>query len=157
MHALYRDFTAPGGGANLRVIVAGPEAEIENALGDIVPPLAVSLAGVAIIAARGDPGALLGLRLNPSDGIILLGYGDYRDYAQRLGQLAQQGTHFVRWGAAQAGQSEVVVGCDNISGGRMTTEHLIARGRRQPSFPRLCSVRGHRARPGRYRENQARC
>lgn len=69
-----------------------------------------------------------------ADGIILLGYGDYRDYAQRLGQLAQQGTHFVRWGAVQPGQQEVVVGCDNVEGGRAVTQHLIDRGRRHIAF-----------------------
>ena len=69
-----------------------------------------------------------------ADGIILLGYGDYRDYAQRLGQLAQQGTHFVRWGAVQPGQQEVVVGCDNVEGGRAVTQHLIDRGRRRIAF-----------------------
>ncbi len=69
-----------------------------------------------------------------ADGIILLGYGDYRDYAQRLGQLAQQGTHFVRWGAVQPGQQEVVVGCDNVEGGRAVTRHLIDRGRRRIAF-----------------------
>lgn len=69
-----------------------------------------------------------------ADGIILLGYGDYRDYAQRLGQLAEQGTHFVRWGAVQPGQQEVVVGCDNIEGGRGVTRHLIDGGRRQIAF-----------------------
>lgn len=53
LHALYRDFTAPGGGSNLRVTVAGPEAEIEDALGGIVPPLAISLfvLGVGLIFA----------------------------------------------------------------------------------------------------------
>jgi drug/metabolite transporter (DMT)-like permease len=49
--------------------------------------LAVSLAGVAIIAARGEPGALLALRLNPSDGIILLavfGWGIYSVLLRRI-------------------------------------------------------------------------
>lgn len=69
-----------------------------------------------------------------ADGIILLGYGDYRDYAQRLGQLAEQGTHFVRWGAVQPGQPEVVVGCDNFEGGRAVTRHLIDRGRSRIAF-----------------------
>lgn len=89
-----------------------------------------------------------------ADGIILLGYGDYRDYAQRLGQLAQQGTHFVRWGAVQPGQPEVVVGCDNVEGGRAITRHLIDRGcsriafigqagKGSPEF--LDRYRGHKA------------
>lgn len=69
-----------------------------------------------------------------ADGIILLGYGDYREVAPRLAQLAQQGTHFVRWGAVQAGSHETVVGCDNVEGGRIVTHHLIARGRRRIAF-----------------------
>jgi DNA-binding LacI/PurR family transcriptional regulator len=69
-----------------------------------------------------------------ADGLILLGYGDYRDYAQRLGQLAEQGTHFVRWGAVQPGQQETVVGCDNVEGGREVTAHLIERGRSRIAF-----------------------
>jgi DNA-binding LacI/PurR family transcriptional regulator len=69
-----------------------------------------------------------------ADGLILLGYGDYDEYAQRLGQLAAQGTHFVRWGSVKPGAAEVVVGCDNIAGGRAVTEHLIARGRRDIAF-----------------------
>ncbi len=49
--------------------------------------LAVSLAGVAIIAARGEPAALLALRLNLSDGIILLavfGWGIYSVLLRRI-------------------------------------------------------------------------
>lgn len=69
-----------------------------------------------------------------ADGLILLGYGDYRDYAQRLGQLARQGTHFVRWGSVQAGAPETVVGCDNFDGGRLATHHLIERGRTSIAF-----------------------
>lgn len=49
--------------------------------------LAVSLAGVATIAARGDPAALLALRLNPADGIILLavlGWGIYSVLLRRI-------------------------------------------------------------------------
>jgi DNA-binding LacI/PurR family transcriptional regulator len=69
-----------------------------------------------------------------ADGILLLGYGDYRDYAQRLGQLAEQGTHFVRWGAVQPGQQEIVVGCDNQQGGQAVTRHLIERGRSSIAF-----------------------
>ena len=69
-----------------------------------------------------------------ADGLILLGYGDYRDYAQRLGQLAEQGTHFVRWGSVQPGAPEVVIGCDNAEGARLATHHLIERGRRAIAF-----------------------
>ena len=34
-----------------------------------------------------------------ADGIILLGYGDYTDYEEKLVQLIEQETCFVRWGA----------------------------------------------------------
>jgi DNA-binding LacI/PurR family transcriptional regulator len=56
-----------------------------------------------------------------ADGLILLGYGDYDEYALRLAQLADQGTHFVRWGSVQPGAAETVVGCDNVAGGRAVT------------------------------------
>jgi DNA-binding LacI/PurR family transcriptional regulator len=69
-----------------------------------------------------------------ADGIILLGYGDYDEYALRLEQLVAQGTHFVRWGSVQPDAAEIVVGCDNVSGGRAVTDHLIARGRREIAF-----------------------
>jgi len=69
-----------------------------------------------------------------ADGLILLGYGDYDEYALRLAQLGEQGTHFVRWGSVQKGAAETVVGCDNVAGGRAVTEHLIAHGRREIAF-----------------------
>ena len=49
--------------------------------------LAVSLTGVVVIAARGDLSALLSLRLNPSDGIVLLavlGWGVYSVLLRRI-------------------------------------------------------------------------
>jgi DNA-binding LacI/PurR family transcriptional regulator len=69
-----------------------------------------------------------------ADGLILLGYGDYHDYAQRLELLIGQGTHFVRWGSVQPGARETVVGCDNVQGGRDVTQHLIERGRTRIAF-----------------------
>lgn len=69
-----------------------------------------------------------------ADGLILLGYGDYRDYRERLSRLAEQGTHFVRWGSAVTGQPEVVVGCDNAMGGHAVTRHLIGNGRTRIAF-----------------------
>ena len=35
---------------------------------------------------------------NRADGLILLGYGDYTTYAERLRRLTDSGTHFVIWG-----------------------------------------------------------
>ncbi|MBK7160963.1 MAG: LacI family DNA-binding transcriptional regulator [Sphingomonadales bacterium] len=70
-----------------------------------------------------------------ADGIILLGYGDYELYQPKLEQLIQQGTHFVRWGMV-GGQDEMgtTIGCDNIDGGRLAAEHLIAHGRKHIAF-----------------------
>ncbi|HEY7640338.1 MAG TPA: LacI family DNA-binding transcriptional regulator [Steroidobacteraceae bacterium] len=76
-----------------------------------------------------------------ADGIILLGYGDYLEYRQRLEQLVRQGTHFVRWGAVLEGQPGLSVGCDNYNGGREATQHLLALGRRSIAF--LGGASGH--------------
>jgi DNA-binding LacI/PurR family transcriptional regulator len=69
-----------------------------------------------------------------ADGLILLGYGDYHDYEKRLGQLVEQGTHFVRWGSVKPEAREIVVGCDNAQGGRDVTNHLIIQGRKRIAF-----------------------
>lgn len=69
-----------------------------------------------------------------ADGLILLGYGDYHDYERRLGQLVEQGTHFVRWGSVKPEAREIVVGCDNVQGGRDVTAHLIAEGHKRIAF-----------------------
>jgi DNA-binding LacI/PurR family transcriptional regulator len=69
-----------------------------------------------------------------ADGIILLGYGDYVAYQSRLEQLVSQGTHFVRWGAVQAGQPGLSVGCDNFRGGYDAARHLLGLGRRRFAF-----------------------
>ncbi|MBB4618728.1 DNA-binding LacI/PurR family transcriptional regulator [Sphingomonas abaci] len=69
-----------------------------------------------------------------ADGLILLGYGDYADYRQRLVDMVDRGTHFVRWGHVQAGQPGLTIGCDNVAGGRSAAEHLVAQGRRRIAF-----------------------
>lgn len=69
-----------------------------------------------------------------ADGILLLGYGDYMTARPRLEQLVEQGTHFVRWGAARAGQIGTTVGSDNEQGGYLAARHLIERGRRSIAF-----------------------
>ncbi len=69
-----------------------------------------------------------------ADGIILLGYGDYEVYRSRLLALDAQGTHFVRWGPVDAGQPGTTIGSDNVEGGRLAADHLIARGRRHIAF-----------------------
>lgn len=69
-----------------------------------------------------------------ADGIILLGYGDYLEALPRLEQLVDQGTHFVRWGAARGGQVGTTVGSDNEQGGYLAGRHLLDRGRRNIAF-----------------------
>jgi DNA-binding LacI/PurR family transcriptional regulator len=69
-----------------------------------------------------------------ADGIILLGYGDFALYQERLEQLVAQGTHFVMWGSARPGQGWTTMGCDNRAGGRAAGEHLIGLGRKRIAF-----------------------
>lgn len=69
-----------------------------------------------------------------ADGILLLGYGDYLEAVQQLQQLAEQGTHFVRWGAALPDQPGVSIGSDNFQGGHDITAHLLERGRKRIAF-----------------------
>ncbi|WP_267381275.1 MULTISPECIES: LacI family DNA-binding transcriptional regulator [unclassified Sphingomonas] len=69
-----------------------------------------------------------------ADGIILLGYGDWKVYRARLEQLVKQKTHFVRWGSVEPHGLGTVIGCDNREGGRDAGRHLIATGRRRVAF-----------------------
>ena len=69
-----------------------------------------------------------------ADGILLLGYGDYLTARPQLEKLVAQGTHFVRWGAARAGQVGTTVGSDNEQGGYLAGRHLIERGRQTFAF-----------------------
>lgn len=71
---------------------------------------------------------------NKADGIILLGYGDYHESRQRLQRLVEQGTHFVRWGAALPDQPGVSIGSDNFQGGHDITAHLLEQGCRHIAF-----------------------
>ena len=69
-----------------------------------------------------------------ADGIILLGYGDYLAYTDKLDKLVAQGTRFVRWGAVLPDQPGVSIGCDNFRGGQAVAEHLLERGCRRIAF-----------------------
>jgi DNA-binding LacI/PurR family transcriptional regulator len=69
-----------------------------------------------------------------ADGLILLGYGDYVAYRDKLENLVERGTHFVRWGAVLPDQPGVSIGCDNFNGGQLAAEHLIGLGRRRIAF-----------------------
>ncbi len=69
-----------------------------------------------------------------ADGIILLGYGDYDEYRARLDRLAEQGTHFVRWGSVEGDGAQTTIGCDNFAGGGIAAQHLIDLGHRHIAF-----------------------
>ncbi|MBH5322001.1 LacI family DNA-binding transcriptional regulator [Aurantiacibacter sediminis] len=69
-----------------------------------------------------------------ADGLILLGYGDFTLYKQRLDQLEQQGTHFARWGSVSSDLNGTTVGSDNFGAGQMAGEHLLSKGRRKIAF-----------------------
>jgi len=69
-----------------------------------------------------------------ADGIILLGYGDYLTHTSRLEKLRARGTRIVSWGAVMPDQPCVTIGCDNFSGGRSITEHLLDQGCRRIAF-----------------------
>ncbi|MBR9727128.1 LacI family DNA-binding transcriptional regulator [Shewanella intestini] len=71
---------------------------------------------------------------NKADGIILLGYGDYVDYAHKLDKLLAQNTHFVIWGAEHNDKAVLSIGCDNHQGGQIATEHLINCGYQDIAF-----------------------
>lgn len=69
-----------------------------------------------------------------ADGLILLGYGDYTLYEQRLSDLVGHGTHFVRWGSVRDDIVGATVGSDNAGAGRLAGEHLLAMGRKNIAF-----------------------
>lgn len=69
-----------------------------------------------------------------ADGIILLGYDDFLTYSAELERLAEQGTHFVHYGAALKGHPGLSVGCDDYQSGYDATRHLISLGRRSIAF-----------------------
>jgi DNA-binding LacI/PurR family transcriptional regulator len=71
---------------------------------------------------------------NRADGMILLGYGDYVMYAERLQHLADTEAHFVIWGPVIEGLPGHYVCCDNARGAQLAAEHLIGLGRRRIAY-----------------------
>jgi DNA-binding LacI/PurR family transcriptional regulator len=69
-----------------------------------------------------------------ADGIILLGYGDYVSYGEKLRSLADAGAHFIIWGPMVDDLPGHSLGCDNIGGARRAIRHLVDLGRRQIAF-----------------------
>lgn len=71
---------------------------------------------------------------NRADGLILLGYGDYLSYVDRLRHLAETDAHFVIWGPVIENQPGHYLSCDNVLGARLATQHLLDQGRRRIAF-----------------------
>jgi DNA-binding LacI/PurR family transcriptional regulator len=69
-----------------------------------------------------------------ADGLILLGYGDFLAYRGKLDALGQSGARFVRWGSLLPDRFGISIGSDNLQGGRMVCEHMVAQGRRRIAF-----------------------
>lgn len=65
------------------------------------------------------------------DGVLLIGQSDQVDTIERV---AARYAPMVIWGAAIEGYGQLTVGSDNIAGGRMAAEHLLAQGRRHLAF-----------------------
>ena len=66
-----------------------------------------------------------------ADGLILLGYGDYTTYREKLDALAGANTRFIIYGAHGADQPGLSLSCDNKGGGYLAGRHLAGLGRRR--------------------------
>ncbi|MDH3304329.1 MAG: LacI family transcriptional regulator [Gammaproteobacteria bacterium] len=75
-----------------------------------------------------------------ADGLILLGYGDYTEYGEKLDALIAANTRFIIWGPPVEDLPGHSFGCDNEDGGYQATRHLIDLGRKRVAYF------GHKAR-----------
>ena len=71
---------------------------------------------------------------NRADGIILLGYGEYSGFADKVKKLIDADAHFVVWGATGPHLGGHTVGCDNAKGAYDATRHLLNLGRKNIAF-----------------------
>lgn len=69
-----------------------------------------------------------------ADGLILLGYGDYGEYGEKLAALMAANTRFIIWGPPVKEWPGHSFGCDNEDGGYQATRHLIGLGRERIAY-----------------------
>lgn len=69
-----------------------------------------------------------------ADGLILLGYGDFTLYRERLTQLERQGTKYARWGSVSNDMGGTTIGSANVGAGRLAGDHLLSKGCRHIAF-----------------------
>lgn len=69
-----------------------------------------------------------------ADGLILLGYGDFLNYVEKLESLERNHASFIIWGPLVEGQPGCSIGCDNKHGGYIATKHLIDLGHKSIAF-----------------------
>lgn len=65
------------------------------------------------------------------DGVIVVGQSNQVDAIERV---AERYRRVVVWGAILPDKTQVTVGTDNVAGGRIAAEHLLAQGRRRLAF-----------------------
>jgi DNA-binding LacI/PurR family transcriptional regulator len=65
------------------------------------------------------------------DGVIMIGQSNQIDVIERV---ARRYRPMVVWGANVPGMAQITVGTDNVAGGRIATEHLLAQGRTRLAF-----------------------
>lgn len=65
------------------------------------------------------------------DGVVVIGQSDQVETIERV---AQRYPALVVWGAGEPGMAQVTVGSDNVAGGRLAAEHLLAQQRQRLCF-----------------------
>lgn len=65
------------------------------------------------------------------DGVIVIGQSNQIETIERV---AARYRPMVVWGADTTSSAQITVGTDNVAGGRMAAEHLLAQGRKQLAF-----------------------
>ncbi len=65
------------------------------------------------------------------DGVIVIGQSNQMETIERV---AARYRPMIVWGADRAGSAQITVGSDNVAGGRLAAEHLLAQGRKRLAF-----------------------